>query len=255
MVFSLVPLLVVVIAVAGLVLGSDATVRSQVLAQARSLVGAQGERMLSSAIDAANAGGRGVVATVLGGVTLLAGATGAFGELQDSLDTIWEVQRRRGGLWALVRDRALSMAMVLGVAVLLLVSLLLSAALNFFLDHFGGALATAAVIGQVVNVGLSLAVIWLLFAAVFKVLPHTRVEWSDVWLGALVTALLFVVGKELLALYLGTARVVSAFGAAGSLVIVLLWVYYSAQILFFGAEFTQVWAHMHGSKMGGMETR
>lgn len=252
--FSLVPLLVLVIAIAGLVLGGDAAARVHVLEQARSLIGTQGERMLASAIDASNTAHRGLFATILGALTLVAGATGVFGELQDALDTIWEVERRPDrGVWALLRERAVSMTMVLGSAFLLLVSLLLSAALNLMLDRVGGTLATAVVIGRVVNVVVSLGIITLLFAAIFKVLPHTSVAWSDVWVGAGVTASLFVIGKELLALYLGSARIATAFGAAGSLVIVLLWVYYSAQILFFGAEFTQVWARMHGSRVGGTE--
>lgn len=250
-VFSLVPMLVLVIAVVGLVLGNDAGAREQVLAQVRTTVGPDGARLLQSAITASVSRNRGVLATVLGVLTLVAGATGVFQVLQASLDEIWEVARPKGGgLAAFVRDRLLSMTMVLGSAFLLLVSLVLSAALAFLVERFGGALAGAAIVGQVLNVVVSLVVVTLLFASVFKVLPHTNVAWHDVWVGAVATAVLFVIGKELLGLYLGSARIATAFGAAGSLVIILMWVYYSAQILFFGAEFTQVWARKRGSRLG-----
>lgn len=251
-VFSLVPLLVLVIAVAGFVLGGDAHVRAQVLGQVRGMVGAQGAQMLSSAIDAFAAGRRGLAASIFGIATLIFGATGVFSQLQDALDTIWEVEHpRTRGIWNAIKDRLLSATMILGTAFLLLVSLVLSAVLAFVVERFGGALADAVVVGQVLNITVSLVVITLLFAAIFKILPHTAVAWRDVWSGALVTAVLFVAGKELLALYLGSARVATAFGAAGSLGIILLWVYYSAQILFFGAEFTQVWARYRGSRVGG----
>jgi len=176
----------------------------------------------------------------VGVVMLLFGASGVFGQLQDALNTIWEVQPDpHRGIWGTVRDRFFSFVMVLGTGFLLLVSLLVSAAVGALTDRLGAA-------GPATSLLASLLLATGLFAAIFKVLPDAQVRWRDVWVGAAATALLFAVGKELLGLYLGRSSVSSSYGAAGSVLVLLLWVYYAAQILFLGAEFTQVWANRFG---------
>jgi membrane protein len=190
------------------------------------------------------------VATVLSVVTLLLGASGVFGQLQDALNTIWEVKPKPNqGIWGFIRTRFLSFAMVLGIGFLLLVSLLLSSALAFmgsFLDRMPEQLHFLA---QALNFVFSTAVITLLFALMFKLLPDVKMAWRDVWLGAFVTAVLFSIGKILIGLYLGHSAMASSYGVAGSFVVLLVWVYYSAQILFFGAELTQVYANRYGSRI------
>jgi membrane protein len=239
--FSLAPVLVIAIGLAGLVFDRR-TVERQVLDQVTALVGAQGAEAVQAMLASATADpAGGLVAVALGVVALVLGATGAFAELQDALNTIWNVKARPGGgVGGMVRARALSFAMVLVIAFLLLVALVVSAALAA-LGPLLGAVVPPGVL-HAVNTVVSLAVITGLFATIFKVLPDVEVPWRDVWPGAVLTALLFVVGKEAIGLYLGKAGVASGYGAAGSLVVVLVWVYYAAQILFFGAEFTQVYA-------------
>ncbi|HXG02166.1 MAG TPA: YihY/virulence factor BrkB family protein, partial [Candidatus Binatia bacterium] len=239
--FSLAPVLVIAIGLAGLVFDRR-TVERHVLDQVTGLVGAQGAEAVRAMLESAIADpAGGLVAVAVGLVALVLGATGAFAELQDALNTIWNVKARpAGGLLGMVRARALSFAMVLVIAFLLLVALVVSAALAA-LGPLLGAVVPPGVL-HAVNTVVSLAVITGLFAMIFKVLPDAEVAWRDVWLGAALTALLFVVGKEAIGLYLGKAGVASGYGAAGSLVVVLVWVYYAAQILFFGAELTQVYA-------------
>jgi membrane protein len=192
----------------------------------------------------------GVMATILGTAALLFGATGVFGELQDSLNTIWEVKPKPGRGWrGLVQDRLLSVGMVLAVAFLLVVSLVVSATLAAVGTFVGGYVGALAPVWHAIDVLVSVAVLTALFAAIFKWLPDVHIAWRDVWIGAAVTAILFTLGKLLIGLYLGRSSVTSVYGAAGSLVILLLWVYYSAQILFFGAELTQVWANQYGSRV------
>jgi membrane protein len=207
---------------------------------------------VSGLIVQASRPGTGWVATVTGIATLVFGATGAFAALQSALNHIWEVQPDPSGkgLWKLVRSRFLSLAMVLAVGFLLLVSLVVSAALSA-LDRYSRSLVSGIdEFWLVLNFFASFAVVTVLFALMFKFLPDAEIEWRDVWGGALVTALLFNFGKSAIGLYLGNTTVSTAFGAAGSLVVLLLWVYYSAQILFFGAELTQVYAKRHGSWVG-----
>jgi membrane protein len=183
-------------------------------------------------------------------VTLFVGATGVFVQLQDALNSIWGVRRKPGrGLRNFIKDRLLSFALILGIGFLLLVSLILSAGLSALGNFVTGLLPAQATLWQWINFGVSFGVITLLFAVIFKVLPDVKIAWRDVWIGALLTALLFNLGKYLLGLYLGRSSVTSAYGAAGSLVIVLLWVYYSAQILFFGAKFTQIYSNRYGSHL------
>ncbi len=245
-IFSIAPLLVIAIAVAGLVFGREAAMH-QVVGQIRDLVGEDGAQVIQSILQNASKTTSGIVATVVGVVTLLIGASGAFGQLQDSLNTIWEVKPRKGrGVKGVLRDRLLSFSMVLMIGFLLLVSLILSAFLAGVGKYLSDLLPMSSTVLQAMNFGLSLAVTSFLFALIFKVLPDAIIRWRDVWVGAMVTALLFSLGRFLIGLYLGRSSIGSAYGAAGSLVVLLLWVYYSAQILFLGAEFTQVYARKFG---------
>jgi membrane protein len=179
---------------------------------------------------------------------LLFGATALFGQLQDALNTVWEVQPKPGrGLWGIIRDRLLSLTMVMGTAFLLLVSLVVSAALAALGSLMGD--WQGSVIGHVVNGAVSLVVITLLFAMIFRFLPDARVAWRDVWLGAAITAVLFLIGKFAIGLYLGKASIGSTYGAAGSLAVLLVWIYYSSQIFLYGAEFTKSYADHYGSRI------
>ena len=186
---------------------------------------------------------RGIAATIIGFTTLLVGASGVFGQLQSSLNILWDVDRKpTTGLWGLIRDRFFSFTLVLGTAFLLLVSLVLSTAINLLGAWMSRILPAPEFILQALNSVISFGIITFLFAAIFKWLPDVKVKWKDVWIGAVITAALFTLGKLALGIYLGYTAANSGFGAAGSLVLILLWVYYSSQILFFGAEFTQVHA-------------
>ena len=248
-VFAIVPLLIIIIAIIGLVYGQEAA-QSYILDQIAGLVGEQSANAIKDMIHRANQPSTGIVATVVAVVTLLFGASGLFGQLQDALNTIWGVEPKPGrGIWGLIKDRFLSFMAVLGTGFLLLVSLVLSAALSAFGKWFGGWLPAPELVLQGFNLIISFGVITVLFAMMFKLLPDARIAWSNVWVGAAITALLFTLGKFLIGLYLGKSDVGSAYGAAGSLVIVLLWVYYSAQILLFGAEFTQVYANTSGASI------
>jgi membrane protein len=248
-VFSLVPFLVVIIAVIGLVFGQQAA-QSAILSQIGELVGEQSAAAIKDMIQRADQPSTGLFATALAVGTLLLGASGVFGQLQDALNTVWGVEPKEGrGLWGFIKDRFLSFVAVLGTGFLLLVSLILSSALAAFGKWFGGLLPIPEAVMQLMNFALSFLVITGLFALIFKVLPDARVAWRDVWIGAALTAALFTIGKFALGLYLGKSNVASAYGAAGSLVLVLLWVYYSAQILLYGAEFTQVYANRVGERI------
>lgn len=245
-IFSVAPLLIIAVAVAGLVFGRAAATQ-QLVAEAQDLLGPQGAEAIRTLLENASRTGAGIMATVIGVGTLLVGASGAFAQLQDSLNTIWEVKPKAGrGIKGVLRDRFLSFSLVLVIGFLLLVSLVLSAALAAMGKYLAGVLPLSSALMQAFNFALSFAVTTFLFALIFKVLPDVRIRWRDVWIGAAVTALLFSVGRFLIGLYLGRSSVSSAYGAAGSLVVVLVWVYYSAQILFLGAEFTQVYATRFG---------
>jgi len=247
--FSIAPLVIIVMAVAGLVFGTEA-VSGQLQGQLRGFVGDNGAQMIESMVSAARKPHQSIVATIIGVVTLLLGASGVFGQLQDALNTIWEVKPKPGrGILGMLRGRFLSMAMVLGTGFLLLISMVLSAALTALTGFMGNAFGIGPVLAEILNNVVSFAVITLLFAMIFKFLPDVNVAWSNVWSGAIFTAALFTVGKYLLGLYLGRAATASAYGAAGSLMVILLWVYYSSVILFFGAEFTQVYAKERGARI------
>ena len=253
-VFSLAPLLIIAIAIAGLVLGQEAA-QGQIFNQLRGLLGEESGKAMQEMVQSASAKpASGVAATLIGIVTLLFGASGVFGQLQTSLNTIWEVQPKPGrGIWGILRDRILSFGFILVVGFLLLVSLLLTAGVALVAEWFGGMFPGMEILTQIVNFVLSLVIITLLFAMIFKFLPDAKIAWHDVWIGAFITALLFTIGKLALGLYLGKSGVESSYGAAGSLIVLLLWVYYSSQILFFGAEFTQVYANRFGSRVAPAE--
>ena len=251
--FSLAPLLVLIIAIAGLAGGREAA-QTQTMAQVEDLLGTDGRDFVQGMIESASKPATGLTATLLGAVTLLFGALGVFGELQNSLNTIWEVKPKpaRGildGIKRFILKRLLSFTMVLGVGFLLLASLVVSAALSAFSEYIGKRWAFADFWLELINFIISFIVITLLFGMIFKFLPEIKIAWKDVWLGAAVTSILFSLGKFLIGLYLGRSEVGNTFGAAGSLAILLIWIYYSAQILFFGAEFTQVYANRYGSRI------
>ncbi len=246
---SLAPLLVITIAIAGFFFGPDAA-RGKVAGELGSVVGGQAAQGIQSVVASAHSTSSGVLSTVIGIVTLFVGASGVFGELQSSLNTIWEVSPKPGGgIWGQVKERFLSFTMVLGVAFLLLVSLVLTSVLSALGSNFATLLPGGELLWQAVNFALSFAVVTGLFALIFKYIPDAVVRWRDVWLGAAVTAVLFTIGKFLLGLYLGKAAVGSSYGAAGSIIALVVWVYYAAQILFLGAEFTQVQARRHGREI------
>jgi membrane protein len=248
--FSLAPLLLIVISVAGLVFGQDAA-RGEITAQLQSLMGERAAGAVQDLLTSVHKPVEGATATAIGFLMLFVGATTVFGELQDSLDRIWRVPVRveSSGWLNLIRTRLLSFGMILAIGFLLIVSLVVSAALattgRWLEPIFGG----WYVVATTVNAFGGFALVAAMFALIYKVMPRVRVQWRDVWVGAVFTALLFTLGKSLIGLYVGSSSVVSGFGAAGSLVVILLWVYYSAQIFLLGAEFTWVYANLFGSRM------
>lgn len=246
-VLSLAPLLVLAVSVAGLVFGEDAA-KGQIADNLSAVVGPEAGKGIQTMLANAKSPEEGTIGSIVGVVALLFGASGVFGELQASLNRVWNVEPKPGkGVWGFLRQRFFSFSMVLGVAFLLLVSLVLSAVLTAVGSYFSHALPGGEALWQVVNFVFSLAVITLVFALIFKVVPDAEVGWRDVWIGAGVTAVLFTIGKFGLDLYLGRASVASPYGAAGSLIVLVIWVYYAAQILFMGAEFTQVYARHRGA--------
>lgn len=246
-IFSLAPLLIIVIAIAGFIFGHEAT-ENQIVGALQGVIGQESAQAIQAMLHSADKRGSGLMATIIGLVTLLIGATGVFGQLQYSLDTIWGVSPKpERGVIGLLRDRLATFLMVLGIGLLLLIALVAStivAAANAF---FGPTLPGGPLLWQSVDFLISLGLTMLLFAMIYKILPDVSIAWKDVWVGAAITALLFTLGKILIGLYLGYSSIASAYGAAGSLVVILLWVYYSALIFFFGAEVTQVYANRYGS--------
>jgi membrane protein len=238
-VFSLAPLVLIAISIAGAVFGEEAA-QGRITAEIENAVGPAVAHAIQETIKNARDAGGSTTASIIGLALLLFGASGVFVQLQDSLNTIWQVPpEQSGGYWDMIRDRFLSFAMVFGIGFLLLVSLIVNTALSAMSRYVA---PEQTVVAQVVNQVISFGTITVLFALIFKYLPDRPVAWRHVWVGAAFTALLFVVGKYLIGLYLGRGSVTSAYGAAGSLVVILLWVYYSSQILLFGAQFTQVYA-------------
>ncbi len=247
--FSIAPMLLIAISVAGAVFGREAA-SGEVVAQLRGLMGEAGAAAVQGMLESAARPTESLVATLIGSALLLVGATTVFGELQDALDRIWRAPARdkRGGLWGLVRSRLLSFGMILGIGFLLMTSLILSAAMAALGSWSGSRFAGWEVLITGLNFGISYGLVAVMFALIYKIIPRVHIAWHDVWIGALVTALLFNIGKLLIGLYIGKSGVTSAFGAAGSLAVLLLWVYYSAQIFLLGAEFTWAYAHAFGSR-------
>jgi membrane protein len=241
--FSLAPLLVIVIAVAGLLFGREA-VQGQIVAQLSGLIGREGAIFVQALVRNASDPGGGLMASVVSLVVLVIGATTVFAELQSALDRIWHVPKSQkpSGIWALLRARLLSFGLILGLAFVLMVSLVVSTAVAALGEWTRGMLPGWEIMLQGVNTVVSVAVSTLLFAMIFKLMPSTPIAWRNVWIGALVTAVLFEVGKFLIGLYLGKSNVTESFAAAGSLVVLLAWVYYASQIFLLGAEFTKVYA-------------
>ena len=248
-VFSLAPLLILAISIAGLFFGEEAA-RGEIVAQMRELLGSDGARAVQAVIENAAQPGAGIRATIVGLVTLLIGATTALAELKDDLDEIWDAPPERiRGFWYLVRKRLLSVGMILALGFLLLVSLVLSA-VTAALSRFWGVDDATSFLLQFLNFAFSFVLVTALFAMIYKILPAVRIAWRDVIIGAVITALLFSIGKMAIGLYLGNSAIASTYGAAGSIVLILVWVYYSAQIFLLGAEFTKVYAFRFGSMRG-----
>jgi membrane protein len=248
--FSIAPVLIIVIAVAGFFFGAEAA-RGEIVAQLRGLLGEDGATAVQGLLESASDREEGLFATISSIALLLLGATTVFAELQSDLDRIWRAEAKPiNGLWAFLRARLLSFGLVLVLAFLLLVSLVLSAALAALGNWWGGWFEGWAVLLEIINFVVSFAITTGLFAVIYKLLPRTKIAWHDVWIGAAVTALLFAVGKFLIGLYIGRSGVASGFGAAGSFVVLLVWVYYSTQIFLLGAEFTWVYTHEFGSRRG-----
>ena len=248
-IFSMAPLLIITVAVASIFF-QQSDVKQTLLAQIQSFIGPSGADFIQSVMQNASISGGNTLATIIGVVTLLVGATTVFAQLQESMNVIWEVQLKPNqGILHTIQKRLLSFALVLVIGFLLVVFLVVSAVISSLSTFFSGVLPGAGWVWQVVDFFLSFAIITLLFAAIYKVLPDVQIGWEDVWIGAAVTALLFTIGKFLIGLYLGHSSVSSVFGAAGSLVVILIWVYFSSQILFLGAEFTQVYAKRYGKEI------
>jgi len=246
-VFSMAPTLLIVISVAGLLFGADA-VRGEIIGQLSYLMGPAAAATIQQVLASMHQPSRGVSGTLIGVVLVLAGATSVFGELQNSLDRIWRAQAREsGGIFHLIRARLVSFGMILGIAFLLIVSLVLSAAISALGKWWAGAFGGWELLAQMVNALVGFLITMGSFAAIYRLIPRVAIRWRDVWLGAALTSLLFTVGRLLIGIYIGKTGIASLFGAAGSLVIVFVWVYYSAQIFLLGAEFTRVYAQAFGS--------
>src|SRR5687767_14711760 len=249
--FSIAPLLVIVIAVAGLVFGTEA-VRAEIYSQISTMVGQKSAMAVEEMLRTANQPKEGAIAAATSLALLIVGATTVLGELQNALDRIWRApaERKRRGVWGFLSARLLSFTMILGVAFLLMVSLVISAGLAALGKWWGPWFRGWEMLAHFIDLGVSFGMTTVLFAMIYKFVPRVHIRWRDVWVGAAVTALLFAIGKILIGLYLGKSDVASGFGAAGSLVLFMVWVYYSAQIFLIGAEFTWVYAHKFGSRKG-----
>jgi membrane protein len=247
--FSIAPLLVIVLAIAGLVFGREAA-EGYLFGQMSGLIGADGGEALQTMVQSASSTSEGIIATLIGLALLLLGSTTVFAELQSDLDRIWKAPAVKApeGLWGLLRSRVLSFGMVVSIGFLMLVSLVLSAALAALSEWWGGYLDGFEWLLHLLDFVVSLGIVTLLFALMYKILPRVKIAWRDVWVGALVTSVLFAVGKVAVGLYIGKAAIASSFGTAGALAVLLIWVYYSAQIFLLGAEFTWAFAHRLGSR-------
>ena len=249
--FSIAPILVIAVAVAGYVFGSQVA-ETEVLSQMQGLIGDAGALALRGLLTSAQQSEARGLAAIISVVTLIIGATSVFGELQKTLDQIWgtPVRDETVAWWRVLRSRLLSVGLILGVGFLLMVSLLASAALAGLGKWLGSFMPHWTIVLPALDLTLSVAMTTVLFAMIYKYVPRESIAWSDVWVGGFVTALLFTIGKTLIGLYLGRSSISSAYGAAGSVMVLLLWIYYSAQIFLLGAEFTHVFAYTHGSRRG-----
>ncbi len=246
-VISIGPVLLIIVAIAGLAYGQDAA-RGAVVGQLNGLMGQQSAELLQNVILSAAGKSSGIFASALGVITLLVTASGVFGEMQSALNAIWKADPRGGTVSRLLRSRAASLGLVAALGFLLLVSLVIGAGLSALSGYANAYRPFGHFILQAMNFLISFALISVLFAAIYKVLPDKDLEWRDVLVGSVVTAFLFSIGKFLIGLYIGSSAVASSYGAAGALIVALLWIYYSAQIFLLGAEFTKVYAHHHGSQ-------
>ena len=252
-IFSIAPLLIIAVAIAGLAFGAEAA-QGGIADQIQGLIGRDGANAIQTMIQSAHKPAHGVIGSLVGVFALFLGASGVFCEMQDALNNIWRVNTdASAGLLNFIKERFLSFGMVLGIGFLLLVSLLLSALLAAITKYLGGFLPVASTLLESLDFFLSLFSITVLLAVIFKFLPETRVAWNDVWIGAALTSLLFTGGKFLIGLYIGKIVSASAYGAAGSLVILVAWIYYSALLLYFGAEFTRVYAQTLGSQQNAAD--
>ena len=249
--FSIAPLLLIVIAVAGFAFGEEAA-RGEIYEQLGEMLGDQGALAVEGLLESVGKPGESALAMFFGLVFLFIGATTVFAELQDAFDRIWRAPPRAGaaGLWNILRVRLLSFGMILGIGFLLMVSLVFSAAMAAMNAKWNPLFSGWATVAKSIELAISLLLATSVFAMMYKTMPRVRIDWKDVWVGAAVTSLLFLAGKFLIGLYIGRSSISSAFGAAASLVVVLLWVYYSAQIFLYGAEFTRVYSHRFGSRKG-----
>lgn len=248
-IFALAPLLIIAVAVAAMFF-DEAQVRQNMLNEVGNMIGQNGRQTIEAMIEGAQKPTTGLIATVIGLVTLLVAAGGLFYQLQDALNTIWGVRTKSGrGIWGIIKDRALTFGMVIATGGLLLASLIISTVLSAAGKLLGGDVASQALLWQAVNLAVSFGIVTLLFAVIFKVLPDVKIRWRDVWIGAAATAALFTLGRYLIGWYLSHAATESSYGAAGSLVALLIWVYYSTQILFLGVEFTKIYAQAQGSRI------
>ena len=247
--FSIAPLLLVVLSITGFVFGLEAA-RGEIAGQLQNLMGEQSAMAVQALLQNVNKPEEGLIATVVGVLLLLVGATSVFGELQNSLNRIWRSPERPkvNGLFAILKERLLSIGMILGVGFILMVSLLFSAALSAIGEWYSPHFDEWVLLLNIFNVVLYFVVTTAMFALIYKLMPRVKIHWSEVWLGAIITAILFAMGKFLIGLYIGKSAITSGFGAAGSLVALLIWVYYSAQIFLLGAEFTWTYSNLHGSR-------
>jgi membrane protein len=248
-IFSIAPLLLIVIAIAGFFFGQEAA-QGEIFGQLQGMLGTTGALAVQGLLESAGRRVESVSAAAVGVLVLFIGATSVFAELQDALDRIWRAPQRarQSGLWALVRGRLLSFGMILGIGFLLIVSLSFSAALKALSKWWDPESHSWNTFTGATELALNFVLVMAVFAMIYKTMPRVSIHWRDVWVGAAVTAVLFITGKTLIGLYIGRSGISSAFGAAASLIVVLLWVYYSAQIFLFGAEFTWVYSHKYGSR-------
>ena len=244
---SVAPVLLIVVAIAGLVFGRDAA-QNAITAQFSDLMGRQTAEVLQSAIASAAGKSSSIIATIIGVATLIATASGVFGEMQAALNSIWKTKPKATTVSRLIRARAVSLGLVAALGFLLIVSLVISAGLTAFGDHLDTVLPMGKLVLPALNFVISVVLLAILFGAIYKLLPDRSLQWNDVIIGALITSVLFNIGKSLIAWYIGSSAIASSYGAAGGLIVLLLWVYYSAQIFLLGSEFTKTYANQHGSK-------